>query len=341
MKLRGRLTRWGIGSLLLLSAVLFGGCGTSSPSVLNPSGPVAKLESDLFWIILIIATFVFVVVTGVLLYSIFRFRDRPGAPAPRQIHGNQTLEIVWTIGAMVILFVVLGATLIFMVQLGEPHPTSNMRVQAIGHQWWWEFRYTDESPVVVTGDELHVPVGTVVHVALDSDNVIHSFWIPELAGKTDVIPGHANTLWFKADRVGRYRGECGEYCGLQHANMDFVVVADPPDVFATWLAGQQTQALTPTTDAQTAGRGLFLHEGCISCHSIAGVSSVGHIGPDLTHFGSRLLIAGGVLENDPQGKNLTTWLNGPQIVKPGSDMVIPHLNADQVSALVAYLESLK
>jgi cytochrome c oxidase subunit 2 len=339
MKLCGRLTRWGTGSLLLLlSAVLFGGCGPS-PSVLNPSGPVAKLESDLFWIILIIATFVFVVVTGVLLYSIFRFRDRPGATAPRQIHGNTTLEIGWTAGAAIILFIVLFFTVYYMVQLGEPVSASTMHVRAIGHQWWWEFQYTDQSPVVVTGDELHVPVGTVVHVDLSSDNVIHSFWVPELAGKTDVIPGHNNTLWFKADRAGRYRGECAEYCGLQHANMDFVVVADPPDVFATWLAGQQTQALTPTTDAQMTGRDLFLHEGCISCHSIDGVSSVGHVGPNLTHFGSRLLIAGGVLSNTPE--NLTTWLSGPQVVKPGSDMVIPQLNSDQVSALVAYLESLK
>jgi cytochrome c oxidase subunit 2 len=338
MELRARLTRWGTGSLLvLLSAVLFGGCD-KSPSTLNPSGPVAKTQSDLFWIILIIATFVFVVVTGVLLYSIFRFRERPGMPEPRQIHGHTRLEIFWTAGASVILGIVLFFTIFYMVQLGEPVSANTLHVRAIGHQWWWEFQYTDTG--VVTGDELHVPQGTVVHVDLASDNVIHSFWIPELAGKTDVIPGHANTMWFKGDRVGRYRGECAEFCGTQHANMDFVVVVDPPGVFDNWLQMQKMQALTPTTDAQTRGHELFLHQGCISCHSIAGVSAIGHIGPDLTHFGGRQLIAGGVLSNTPE--NLATWLNDPQAVKPGNDMVLPQkLTADQISDLVAYLESLK
>jgi cytochrome c oxidase subunit II len=339
MESHSRLTRWVIVPLLmLLSAVLFGGCA-NSPNVLDPAGPVAKKESDLFWIILVVATIIFVGVTGVLVYSILRFRERPDMPQPRQIHGNTTIEIVWTIVPSVVLFIVLFFTIFTMVGLAQPQTSNVVHVRAIGHQWWWEFQYTDTSPVVVTGDEMHVPLGTVVQVDLRSDNVIHSFWVPQLTGKTDVIPGHNNQLWLQADRTGSYRGECAEYCGLQHAHMDFVVVADSADVYQSWLQGQEAVAAAPLTDAQMRGQSLFLHEGCIACHSIAGVSSVGHIGPNLTHFGSRQLIAGGVLDNTPE--NLTTWLSGPQTVKPGNDMVIPTLSPDQISDLVAYLESLK
>lgn len=339
---RGRLTRWGLAPVLLvLSAMLFGGCDAKTPNTLNPAGPVAKTQSDLFWIILVIATVIFVVVAGALLYSIIRFRDRPGAPEPRQTAGNTKLEIAWTIAPSLVLFLVLIFTITYMYKLAQPAVASSsvVHVEAIGHQWWWEFRYTDASPVVVTGDELHVPVGTVVHVDLVSDNVIHSFWVPQLTGKTDVIPGHDNSMWFQADKAGQYRGECAEFCGTQHANMDFVVVADPADQFQTWLSAQQAEAMAATTDAQQAGQHDFLTLGCVACHTIAGTQAKGTIGPNLTHFGGRLLIAGGVLSNTNQ--NLTTWLSDPQAVKPGSDMVIPQLSQQQVSDLVAYLESLK
>jgi cytochrome c oxidase subunit 2 len=222
---------------------------------------------------------------------------------------------------------------------------SSLHVRAVGHQWWWEFQYEDTSPVLVTGDELHVPVGTVVHVDLTSDNVIHSFWIPQLTGKTDVIPGHDNSLVFKADTAGNYRGECGEYCGTQHANMNFVVVADQPDAYSAWLNGQMALAATPTTDQQKSGQSLFMHAGCAGCHTITGVNAQPGqkgptIGPNLTHFGSRQLIAGGVLSNTPE--NLAKWLADPQGIKPGNDMVLPQpLDPSQISDLVAYLESLK
>jgi cytochrome c oxidase subunit II len=343
---RGRLTRWGIAPLLvLLSAVLFGGCDSKTPTVLDPKGPVASTESDLFWIILVIATIIFVAVTSVLVYSIVRFRERPGMPAPRQTHGNTRLEIAWTIAPSIVLFIVLIFTITYMFRLAEPASASTMKVTAIGHQWWWEFQYEGQSPAVVTGDELHVPVGTVVHVDLRSDNVIHSFWIPKLTGKTDVIPGHNNALWFKADQVGTYRGECAEFCGTQHANMDFIVVADPPDVFQSWLSAQQTAAMTPITADQRAGLALFRSSGCAGCHAITGVNTDASgrgptIGPNLTHFASRQLIAGGVLSNTHE--NLVNWISDPQGIKPGNDMVIPvKLTPDQVAQIVAYLESLK
>jgi cytochrome c oxidase subunit 2 len=346
MRWRGKLARWGGAPVLvLLSALAFGGCDSRTPSVLNPQGPVADLESTLFWIILIIATFIFVVVTAVLLYSIWRYRERPGMAEPRQLHGNTRIEIAWTVAPSIVLFIVLIFTITFMFRLAQPASASTMHVTAIGHQWWWEFQYDDASPKVVTGDELRVPTGTVVHIDLRSDNVIHSFWVPQLTGKTDVIPGHSNSMWLQADRAGNYRGECAEYCGTQHANMDFVVVAESPGDFSSWLNGQQLYALTGPD--QQAGQTLFLHAGCAGCHAINGVNAdpaKGQqgptIGPNLTHFGSRTLIAGGVLDNTPD--NLARWLTDPQAVKSGSDMVLPQpLTPDQVSTLVTYLEGLK
>jgi cytochrome c oxidase subunit 2 len=324
---------------------MLGACDTKTPNTLDPKGPVALAQSNLFWAIFGIATFIFVAVTGVLLYSIVKFRDRPGAPEARQFDGNSRLELAWTIAPSVVLFAVLILTIYTLFNLAPPVSASSLHVRAIGHQWWWEFQYEDSSPVVVTGDELHVPVGTVVHVDLASDNVIHSFWIPQLSGKTDVIPGHDNSLVFKADVAGNYRGECGEYCGTQHANMNFVVVADPPDVYNTWLQSQQALAVVPSTDQQQSGQSLFMHSGCAGCHSIDGLNAQPGkggptIGPNLTHFGSRQLIAGGVLSNTTD--NLTKWLSDPQGIKPGNDMVIPvQLSQSQISDLVAYLQSLQ
>ena len=344
MRLRNRFPRWGLAPfMVLVSALIFAGC-EQSPSTLDPKGPVALTEANLFWIILGIATFIFVAVTSVLLYSIVRFRERPNMPEPRQIDGNSTLEIAWTIAPSIVLVIVLIFTIVFMFNL-TPVSASTMHVTAIGHQWWWEFRYTDESPLVVTGDELHVPVGTVVDVQLVSDNVIHSFWVPALSGKTDVIPGHDNSLKFEASVAGTFKGECAEYCGTQHAHMDFVVIADQPDAFSNWLAVQQTGPVAPATDAEQAGKAAFLKGGCAGCHAITGINSSAEgqgpqIGPNLTHFGSRTVIAGYVLSNTPD--NLSAWLHDPQGIKPGNDMVIPvKLTDDDISNLVAYLESLK
>jgi cytochrome c oxidase subunit 2 len=339
----GKLTRWGLAPLLvLLSALLFSGCDSNVPSFLNPSSTSSKTDADLFWIIFGIATVIFVAVTAVLLYSIVRFRERPGMPAPRQLHGNTQLEIAWTIVPSIVLLIVLIFTITYINALAEPANTpQTIHVKAIAHQWWWEFQYENADPAVITADELHIPVGTVVSVDLRSDNVIHSMWVPQLQGKTDVIPGHDNNLWLRADRAGNYRGECTEFCGTQHANMNFLVVAESQDAYSSWFQNEQLQAVAPTTDQQQRGRDLFLHQGCVACHNIAGVAAVGaKVGPNLTHFGSRQLIAGWVLDNNPE--NLAMWLANPQAVKSGSDMVLGQpLTPDQISDLVAYLESLK
>ncbi|MBE3559107.1 MAG: cytochrome c oxidase subunit II [Ktedonobacteraceae bacterium] len=384
-----RAKRWvSLAAGMLLSSVLLAACGENAPSTLDTHGFVANSEGVVFWAILIIATIVFVGVEGALIYSIFRYRERPGAPRPRQIHGNLKIEIVWTVIPMVILFVVLFFTIRGLFEVApqaEPKTGQVVRVEAVGHQWWWEFYYEDYK--FTTADTMHIPAGATIHVDLYTNNVIHSFWVPQLTGKTDLIPGHKNTKWFNADptAVGKtFTGICAEYCGTQHGNMRFTVVVDDQNSFQTWVSAQQQAAVTPAAGSLAEqGAKLFANQ-CASCHGIVGVNmkpnangagQFGYIdpaqscddpkaqclvGPDLTHFGSRNLIAGGVLEStnnvawkdDPKCKpdnpnlfqecNLAKWLKDPEGVKPGNDMAgaTASLTNDQIRQLVAYLESL-
>jgi cytochrome c oxidase subunit II len=357
MRFHPKTRRWaGVALLALIGAVVLSACDLgpeNGANTMRPAGPVAAKENELFAIIMIVSTIVFVVVTAWLLISIFRFRARPGSPEARQIAGDNRIEIGWTIVPSIILFVVLFFTVSYMFALASPPTPPTLNVTAIGHQWWWEFHYPVQNAQgittqIVTADEMHIPVGAVVHISLVSDNVIHSFWVPELGGKTDVIPGHDNALWLKADRTGIFRGECAEYCGNQHAHMDYTVHADSDADFRTWVANMQTQAVAPATDAATAGQKVFLSSGCVACHNIDGVTKPHPaIGPNLTHFGSRGLIAGGVLSNTPD--NLTRWILHAQDVKPDSDMPSfdgspgsqGNLTQEQINNLVTYLESLQ
>jgi cytochrome c oxidase subunit II len=362
------MKRWGVLlSALLLSSLLLAACGENSPSILNPSGPVASKEAGLFWFILVVATIVFVVVEGLLIYSIVRFRERPNSPAPTQTHGNNTIEIIWTIVPSVFLFIVLVGTIYTMFGLSTFSSTGRpIEIKVVGHQWWWEFDYVNEN--IVTADELHIPVGTRIEAQLQSNNVIHSFWVPELFGKTDVVPAHNNMSVFQADKIGEYRGQCTEFCGLQHAHMNFYVIVQSQDAYNAWVTSQQqAAAATPTDPNALAGQKLFLGSGgCQGCHGIVGVNlksfndSLANslIGPNLTHFGSRHQIAGAVLSWDPASCVVVTgsdgqpriqnpgacglyqWLHSPQTVKPGNDMAIRTLSDTEIAQLIAYLESL-
>jgi cytochrome c oxidase subunit 2 len=359
---------------LLLSSILFAACGENSPSILDTAGPIASSESGVFWAIFVIATIVFVGVEGALLFSIVRYRERPGMPNPRQIHGSMKLEILWTAIPSALLIVILVFTIRGLLDVApeaEPADSNKVEVVAIGHQWWWEFQYPQYN--FTTADSLVVPTNTVVHVKLFSNNVIHSFWVPQITGKTDVVPGHDNTKWFKVDKTGTFEGSCTEYCGLQHANMRFNVVAQDFNGYMSWVHSQQQVAATPasSTDKYSASNGQKVFEAnCTSCHGIVGVNKKAYddtaskvcavnsppaascpLGPNLTHFGSRGLIAGGVLDNnktecnpsDPQlfeKCNLAKWLQNTQAIKPGNAMVVS-LSAEQIRNLVAYLESLK
>jgi cytochrome c oxidase subunit II len=367
---RGKRRRELIVPGVLFSSLLLASCN-SPQTILNPQGPVANSEAGLFWFILWVATFIFVLVEGALIYSIIRFRARANTPEPRQIHGNNTIELIWTVVPSLFLFAVLAGTIYTMFGLQQP-PGNHLEVKAVGHQWWWEFDYPSQN--ITTADTLYVPRGETIQVDLLSNNVIHSFWIPALTGKTDVIPGHNNIRWFKADTAGTYIGQCAEYCGTQHANMRFnVVVYNSMDEFNSWVSSQQQAAATPTSGLALQGQQIFKGSGgCTGCHGIVGVNLQGFndpkasalVGPNLTHFGSRSLIAGGVLEvsngagsghdwaNDPacqlvNGKlpnpsscGLYRWLQDPQGVKPGNDMNIGQLSDAQIFALIAYLQSL-
>ncbi len=367
---RGMKRRGVLLSALLLSSLLLAACGGNSPSILNPAGPVAEKEAGLFWFILVVATIVFVVVEGVLIYSIVRFRERPNSPAPRQIHGNNTIEIIWTIAPSLFLFAVLIGTIYTMFGLNQFSVNRQVEIRVVGHQWWWEFDYLHEN--IVTADEIHIPVGTIIKADLQSTNVIHSFWVPELFGKTDVIPGHNNTSEFVADKVGQFRGQCTEYCGLQHAHMNFYVTVQSQNDYMSWVTSQQQAAAKAPTDPNAlAGQKLFLGSGgCQGCHGIVGVNLKDNyhlnsggsasvlVGPNLTHFGSRRFIAGAMLSWDPasckviSGSNgqpaienpgacgLYQWLKDPQAVKPGNDMSIRSLSDTEIAQLVAYLQSL-
>lgn len=357
MRFPSKMRRLAVGTVLALIAMaVLSACDNNGANFLLPQSNAANAESNLFWFILIVATIIFVLVTSALLYSVIRFRARPGSPEPRQIAGNTKIEIAWTITPSIILFIILAVTISTMFAVASPPGNqTDMTVNVIGHQWWWEFQYP--ATKIVTADEMHIPVGARVHVNLGSDNVIHSFWVPELVGKTDVIPGHNNSLWIQANTPGTYRGECTEFCGAQHAHMDFSVVVQTQADYTAWVAQQQTPGTTPIAGTQeAAGYKVFTTSGCLSCHVVncsATVSqcptNVGtiHIGPNLTHFGSRGLIAGGVLSNTPA--NLSEWILHAQDVKYGADMpsfdgTSPNYSAlsqTQVDDLVAYLESLK
>lgn len=363
--------KWGaLLSLIALSSLLLAACGGNSPSILAPQGPVAGQEAGLFWFILVVACIVFVFVEGWIIVNIVRFRARPNSPEPKQIQGNNALELAWTAVPSLFLFLVLAFTIRTMFGLAQP-AGNHIEVRAVGHQWWWEFNYVKDGNVT-TADSLYVPVNTTVQVDLYSNNVIHSFWVPQLTGKTDVIPGHNNVMWFNANATGTYRGECAEYCGTQHAHMDFDVVVLSSTDYAKWLSVQQQAAASSASGLAAQGLALFKGAGgCSGCHGIVGVDLQGYsspaasayIGPNLTHFASRHLIAGGVLStsditkynwaNDPAcqivngqiaDKNacgLYQWLSNPQGVKPGNDMNIVQLSDQQITQLIAYLQTLQ
>jgi cytochrome c oxidase subunit 2 len=306
------------------------------PSPLDPASQEAQHIANLYWLTFGIAVVIFLVVEGLLLYAVIRFRQRDPAVIPPKVHGSTPLEIAWTAAPAIVLLIIFVLMVRTMSAAATP-PTEAMPVKVIAHQWWWEFQYPELG--ITTANELHVPVGEPVRVELTSDNVIHSFWIPRLAGKTDVIPGQTNSMWFEADQAGTYRGQCAELCGAQHANMNFLVIAQSGEDFRQWAEGQQMPAVA-ATDETASGEQVFMTTGaCLGCHTVNGTTAKGVLGPNLTHIGSRQTIAGGALYNTPE--NLARWLTDPQAVKPGNKMTISPLSQGDIEALVQYLTSLK
>lgn len=325
--------------VLILGAAVLQGCnGVYPQSALHPNSDFAVRLDDLFDQILLWAVVVFVLVEGVLIYTIIKFRERPGSPRPREIHGHVLMEVGWTLAPALILVAIAIPTIqtIFLVD----RPTTDedaLVVEVIGRQWWWEFRYPELG--IVTANEAYVPVGRTVDLRLRSADVLHSFWVPRLGGKRDLVPGRENQIWFRPDSVGVFWGQCAEYCGTAHALMGMrMIVAEPAD-FEAWARRNAGDAVAATDPQARAGRGVFTSNACVSCHTVRGTLAQGRFGPDLTHFGDRLTLGAGVLENNRE--NLIRWLDSTQHVKPGNLMPEVELSAQQIEQLAAYLGSLR
>ena len=326
------------GVLVALAVLGLVGCG-GKQSTLSPASPQEHKISVLFWIMMAVAWAGFALVVGLITLG-WVHRKKRGLP----FGGGEKAGTALVIGLGVVMPIVLLTTLfvysdIFVIKsTAAPDPRTTQRtIQMVGHQWFWEARYPGTD--AVTANDIHIPAGVRVLVAARTADVIHSFWVPELNRKIDLIPGQPNTVLLEASHPGTFRGQCVEFCGLQHANMSLVVYADPPARFRAWLTQQAAPAREPASPEESRGRQIFLSHACSGCHTIRGTSADGHIGPDLTHVGGRKNLAGLAITNTPE--NMLRWIDDPQRIKPGVKMPDLHLSRDDLRSVVAYLESLK
>ncbi len=302
--------------------------------VLDPLSGRAGAIDDLFWIVTIIGAIVLLLVAGLLTYFAIRYRARPGAPEPAPIFGSRRIEIAWIVIPLAIVLVLFGLSLSAARTVDRPADGRQPDLVIIGHQWWWEVIYSHSG--AVTANEIHIPAGEPLLVQLESIDVIHDFWVPQLGRKLDAIPGQPNRLWIQADRPGTYLGTCAEYCGAQHAWMRLRVVAHNQSDFDAWLAQQSQPIARPTSAQATEGEQVFQERTCASCHAVAGTASKPNVGPNLAQLATRETIAAGVLANTPE--NLARWLKDPAAIKPESLMPDLNLTEQEIQALVAYLE---
>ena len=340
-----------IGVLVLLTGLLLAAhlCAAESPgdnpipSIFKPHSTPAESIYHLSFFVLAITALIFLVVFSLLLYVLVKFRggvaDRGREPA--QVYGSTQIELAWTIIPILIVVVLFLATarVIHAIQ-DAPKPPTAVEVTVIGHQFWWEFRYPALG--IVTANELHIPVSDPAHptptfVKLLSADTDHSFWVPQLAGKTDLIPNRVNEMWMDPHETGIYLGQCAQYCGTQHAKMLLRVSVDSPEAFEAWAREQKRSA--EQDEKEFAGRRVFEATACINCHAVGGTAATGRFGPDLTHLVSRSTIASGGAENTAE--NLRLWVQNPEAIKPGSLMPAMKLSDADLDALMRYLETLR
>jgi cytochrome c oxidase subunit II len=352
MRVRAR-ARWF--AVLAAAAFALSACARANlpQNTLAPQGPEAHKIDRLFQPVFWIAVAVFLLVEGTMVYFLVRYRHRPGRGVPAQVHGNKRLEVTWTIIPAVLLAIIAVPTIATIFDLARV-PKNALQITVTGHQWWWEAKYPPQagkgvSREVITANEIHIPTGTPVYVTLESNDVIHSFWVPRLAGKQDLEPSRKTHLTIEATDPGTYFGQCAEFCGISHANMRLLVVAQSPAEFQAWAQQQALPAAQPPADVLA----IMDRAGCAGCHTIAGVKGaagvpyLGIVGPNLSHFADRTTFAGATQARTDA--NLAEWLRDPQHVKPGNDMNIgPNgqpgrsvLTEDEINALVQYLDSLR
>jgi len=305
------------------------------PATLEPAAPEAARIAALYWNFLWVCTAVYVLVAVFLLLGLLR---RAGTPDRRV--SSRAVGAAFVVSALV-LFGLLLLSLRAGRAIESDRSASDLDIEVVGHQWWWEIRYPGTRPdeQVTTANEIHVPVGRTVRLKLSSDDVIHSFWVPSLNGKTDLIPGRWNYQTFRASRAGVFHGRCAEFCGYQHAHMAVLVVAQPPEDFRGWLAAQRQPSRPPATDVEKHGLDVFLGSPCILCHTIRGTGASGRKAPDLTHLASRMTIAAATLQNGPA--QLGGWISDSQGIKPGNHMPPNSLPGPDLIALISYLGSLR
>jgi cytochrome c oxidase subunit 2 len=338
-------------TLMVAAAPVLGddwGMGASNsklprPDVFAPVSSPAYAIDTLAWFAIAVCTGIALIVGGLLAYSIVRFRSRRGDDdrEPPQVYGSNPIEFAWTVVPLLIVFVLILTTArtIYTVQAAIPPPGA-IKVRVIGHQWWWEVRYPDLN--IVTANEIHVPVSdranpTPTFFDLESADVAHSFWVPQLAGKTDLIPNKKNTMWIAPHEPGTYLGQCAEFCGMEHALMLLRVVVQPRAQWEQWVASQRTPGADPPGAAH--GRQIFESTACVNCHTVRGTVADGHFGPDLTHIMSRETLGAGAAMNTPD--HIKTWIRDPNIIKPGALMPAMNLSDADLSDVAGYLESLR
>lgn len=317
---------------LACSFLLASSCVQADHSVLKPKGPAARVVTRLWWPMFWVSVVVFVFVVAMGTWGVLQGRHRNESDIAKTVPWGERFILISGLGVTtVILLTFFIFSLRGMATLARAQP-AGLDITVVAHDWWWEVRYPNGA---VTANEIHIPAGQRVHVALRSDDVIHSFWVPELAPKIDLIPGRNNEVWMQADHPGEYRGQCAEYCGLQHAHMIFFVIADPPAQFDSWVAQMAEPENTPTSALAQQGQSVFLQSTCIGCHAIKGTTATATLGPDLTHVATRQTIAAGTIPLT--ASTLRQWILDPQQIKPGVTMPPTALTADQIQALVTYL----
>ncbi|MBV9063383.1 MAG: cytochrome c oxidase subunit II [Alphaproteobacteria bacterium] len=326
-----------------LAAAILSAC-SHQQSALAPDGGTARAIYQLFWFFTGVCMAVWLVVMAFMLAAIFRWRGSSPDPMLEPEDASER-RISWVVGAGVALTVLILTIFTFASFLtnksfAEPRPRS-VTIKITGHQWWWQVNYEAHraDQTFETANEIHIPVGQPVKLDFESPDVIHSFWVPSLSGKQDLIPGRYTTLTIEADKAGIYRGQCAEFCGIQHAHMAMYVVAQAPREFAQWRVQQLQSATPPHTNQLRRGQQVFQASACAMCHSISGTNAGGRVGPDLTHFGSRMSIASGTAPNTLG--NLTGWIADPQRMKPYTRMPSVALTGPDLIAVSQYLESLK
>ncbi|EJC64674.1 cytochrome c oxidase, subunit II [Rhizobium leguminosarum bv. viciae WSM1455] len=325
--------------LPLALLMLLSGC-SSPQSVLNAQGEAAIALKDLIIFVTLVAGVLWLAVVSVMAFALVRKKSQ-SAGLDHRSERMMTIAVATATAATALIVGVLTVASFYTTRALNSGGDAEVTVVVRAQQWWWQFIYADrdQRPIFQTANELHIPVGKTIRLRLQAADVIHSFWVPSLAGKLDLIPGRENILTLRAERPGVYRGQCAEFCGLQHGHMAFVVIAEDHADYQHWLAGQRLDGAAPSGAEAIAGRAVFLAKQCAACHTIRGTAASGSSGPDLTHVGSRRTIAAGLLETT-RG-SLAAWIADPQTLKPGNNMPLVPLTADELRQLSAYMESLR